>query len=88
MIKKEKQNEKDRKVIYIGNNIPTSLIDKIKGVEFDLIDDDSTCEMYRMYEYSDNINILDEGINYPGLINYLQTGILSETELTAIFIQE
>ena len=36
---------------------------------------------FRMYEYTDDITVLDDDPLYPGLVNYVKTGILTEDEM-------
>ncbi len=38
-------------------------------------------EFYRLYEYTDDICVLDDNPLYPGLLNYVKTGLLTEEEL-------
>ncbi len=36
---------------------------------------------YRLYEYTDDICVLEDNPLYPGLINYVKTGMLTEEEM-------
>lgn len=36
---------------------------------------------YRLYEYTDDICVLEDNPLYPGLINYVKTGLLTKEEL-------
>jgi len=36
---------------------------------------------YRLYEYTDNICVLEDNPLYPGLLNYVKTGLLTREEL-------
>ncbi len=35
---------------------------------------------YRLYEYTDDICVLEDNPLYPGLINYVKTGLLTKEE--------
>lgn len=37
-------------------------------------------KLYRMYEFSDRIILIAESNNFPGIFNYLCTGVLSKQE--------
>ncbi len=36
---------------------------------------------YHLYEYTDDICVLEDNPLYPGLINYVKTGLLTKEEL-------
>ncbi len=36
---------------------------------------------YRLYEYTDDICVLEDNPLYPGLLNYVKTGLLTREEL-------
>lgn len=36
---------------------------------------------YRLYEFTDDICVLEENPLYPGLLNYVKTGLLTKEEL-------
>lgn len=36
---------------------------------------------YRLYEYTDDICVLEDNPLYPGLLNYVKTGLLTKEEL-------
>lgn len=36
---------------------------------------------YRLYEYTDDICVLEDNPLYPGLFNYVKTGLLTKEEL-------
>ena len=36
---------------------------------------------YYLYEYSDNINVITDNPQYPTLLNYVKTGLLTEDEM-------
>ncbi len=38
-------------------------------------------KFYRLYEYTDAICVLEDDPLYPGLLNYVKTGLLTEEEL-------
>ena len=38
-------------------------------------------EVYHMYEFTDKIHIVSENLQYPSMLNYVTTGMLTEEEL-------
>lgn len=36
---------------------------------------------YYLYEYSDNIQLITDNPQYPSMLNYVKTGILTEEEM-------
>ena len=44
-------------------------------------DEDIFDKYYRLYEYTDDVVVLDDDPLYPGLMNYVKTGILTEDEM-------
>lgn len=37
-------------------------------------------EIYHMYEFTDKIHIVSENLQYPNMLNYVTTGMLTEEE--------
>ncbi len=37
--------------------------------------------LYYLYEYSDNIQLITDNPQYPSMLNYVKTGILTEEEM-------
>ena len=44
-------------------------------------EEDTFEKYYRLYEYADDIRVLEDNPLYPCLINYVKTGILTEVEM-------
>lgn len=69
----------------------TCFFEKIKKIsvfdtkENSFIDFNNLSELekkcFYLYEYSDDLLMLDEGIQYPSILNYIKTGILTEEEV-------
>ena len=43
---------------------------------------------YRLYEYTDDICVLEDNPLYPGIINYVKTGLLTEKEMVEALLHE
>lgn len=63
--------------IEVLRNIEEYIIDVVllSRKEFDEL-----MQIYRMYEFTDRITLVSEKNNFPGILNYLHNGILSEQE--------
>ncbi len=66
----------------IVNYIPEyeDLIDKYSD-RCSLTDKDTYEKYYRLYEYTDDICVLEDNPLYPGLTNYVKTGLLTKEEM-------
>lgn len=51
--------------------------DFINGCE----NEDEYNKYYYLYEYSDNIQLITDNPQYPSMLNYVKTGILTEEEM-------
>lgn len=50
--------------------------------------DENYEKYYHLYEYTDELLVVDDVPQYPGLVNYLKTGVLTEDEfITACCIK-
>ena len=45
------------------------------------ISDIPNYKLYHLYEYTDDICVLEDTPLYPGLLNYVKTGLLTDEEL-------
>lgn len=65
---------KDRILKYIEDN----------KIECEIVYGD---DMYRVYEYTDKCILISDRSQYPSMINYVRTGLLTEEEMIeALFI--
>ncbi len=62
-----------------------NIIDSRENILIDVQDDDleQISDLYRLYEFSDKITLL-EHINYPGIDNYVKTGVLTQDEMCKV----
>ncbi|WP_026834803.1 hypothetical protein [Eubacterium xylanophilum] len=60
----------------------SSIIDENNKVVIDSqgIISEELADLFRLYEFSDKV-ILMEHINYPGIDNYVKTGVISKEEM-------
>ena len=66
-----------------------SIVCKIKEFENDIINNEiinphlekNYRDYYRLYEYTDDVRVIEDNTLYPGLLNYVKTGLLTKEEL-------
>lgn len=44
--------------------------------------------LYFLYEYSDTIQLIYENPQYPSMLNYVKTGLLTEEEIVQVLLHE
>ena len=52
--------------------------DKIKEVK----------EYYYLYEYTDQVNLITDNPQYPSMLNYVKTGLLTEDEMIEALLHD
>lgn len=69
------------KVFYLDTDIPENINKALNGkaVIRDLNDEEKN--LYYLYEYSDKIQVITSNPQYPSMLNYIKTGILTEAEM-------
>ena len=40
-------------------------------------------DIYRLYEFTDNLIVLSDDLAYPGLVNYIRQGVLDRQSMIA-----
>jgi|GEM_PF-6645109 len=43
--------------------------------------DENFKKYYRLYEYTDDLTVLSDDTKYPGILNFVKTGILTKEEM-------
>ncbi len=43
--------------------------------------DDAFNKYYYLYEYSDEIDVIKDDPRYPGMLNYVKTGLMTKEEM-------
>ncbi len=66
--------------MYVYNRESEPFIEK-KFDELYCKDLDIYEKYYRLYEYTDDVCTLEDNTLYPGLLNYVKTGLLTKEEL-------
>lgn len=56
-------------------------ISRSVGIILDKDDLKNIEKYYYLYEYSDDITVITDNPQYPNMINYVKTGILTEEEM-------
>lgn len=63
---------------YANENSLYTFVHMISQAETDEIMD-----IYRLYEFTDNLIVLSDDLSYPGLVNYMRQGVLDEQSMIA-----
>lgn len=88
----KKQIEKNDKVLLVdernSGNEDVILRGKSVVMNSTVCSDTSVIDLYRTYDFSDKIVLIEEPACYGSLINYVKAGIMSEEEMMEALLKK
>lgn len=90
-------SDEDRKIVIENsmfekyNRIFSEYIEKCNIFDCEIINLDNAKKylmLYFLYEYSDKIQFIIDNPQYPSMLNYVKTGLLTEKEMIQVLLDK